>query len=153
MKKILISSLFSLGILSAQINIKKPETVFDLLIWTWQFGSNSEFESWTKKNHIYYSNIYSVTNGDTSISEKCRIYKEHGKYYFEQKIVISDLSVVSKYKLTALDQKLMVFENRVLEFPQKIGYEWLTDGLLSVVQEGMIQGKLEFFDFSYKKVQ
>lgn len=153
MKKILIILLFSLSFLSAQINIKKPEIVFDLLIGTWQFGSNLEFESWTKKNHIYYANVYSITNGDTTISEKYRIFKEKGKYYFEQKIVISNLSVSSKYKLTALDEKLMVFENRALEFPQKIGYEWLADGLLSVVQEGMIQGKLEFFDFSYKRIE
>lgn len=149
----LVILLFSQSLLFAQINIKKPETVFDLLLGTWQFGSNPEFESWIKKGHTYYANVFSITNGDTTTSEICRVFKERGKYYFEQKIVINGLAVVSKYKLTALDERLMVFENRELVFPQKIGYEWLPDGLLSVVQEGLIQGKLEFFDFSYKKVQ
>jgi hypothetical protein len=153
MKRILLLLFLSPFLLNAQIVVKKPEVVFDQLIGTWQFGTNMEFESWTKTKHIYQATIYSVVNGDTTVSEKCRILKQKGSYYLEQQVVLNKISSVAKYKLTALDQKLMVFENRTLVFPQKIGYEWLPNGLLSVVQEGTIQGKLEFIDFSYKKVE
>jgi hypothetical protein len=47
----------------------------------------------------------------------------------------------------------MVFENKELIFPQKIGYEWLSTSLLAVVQEGKIKDKIEFFEFSYTKVK
>lgn len=139
--------------LSAQITVKNPELVFDQLIGTWQFGSNMEYESWIKKGHIYYANIFSITNGDTTISEKCRIFKDHGKYYYEQQVVLKNISNSIQYGLTSLDEKRMVFENKAQEFPQKIGYEWLANNMLAVVQEGTVKGKLEFFDFTYKKVE
>jgi len=145
--------IFTPVILSAQVNVKKPELVFDQLLGTWQFGTNPEFETWTKSKNTYYGKIFSVTNGDTTISEECRIYKLKGKYYFEQKVVISTISNVSTYQLMALDQKLMEFENKNLSFPQKIGYEWIPNDLLVVVQEGLVQGKTEFLKFSYKKVK
>lgn len=153
MKKIVILIFSSFIILSAQITVKKPELVFDQLIGTWQFGSNMEYESWTKNNHIYYANVFSITNGDTTISEKLRIYKDHGKYYFERRVVLQNISTSSRYMLTGLEEKIMVFENKEQEFPQKIGYEWLANNLLAIVQEGIVQGKLEFIDFSYKKIE
>ena len=153
MKKIVLITFCSSIILSAQIRVKKPELVFDQLIGTWQFDSKMEYESWTKKDHIYYANVYSISNGDTTISEKLRIYKEQGSYFFEQRVVLQGISNNSKYRLTNLEEKLMIFENNELEFPQKIGYEWLQNNLLAIVQEGMVQGKLEFIDFSYKKVE
>jgi hypothetical protein len=153
MKRILFLLALTPLLISAQITIKKPEVVFDQLIGTWQFGNNPEFETWTKSKSTYYGKIFSVTNGDTTTSEQCRIYKLKGKYYFEQNVVISTISSVSTYQLIALDQKLMEFENKNLSFPQKIGYEWIANELLVVVQEGLVQGKTEFLKFSYKKVR
>lgn len=153
MKRILLLLLLSPVYISAQITIKKPELVFDQLLGTWQFGTNSEFETWSKSKNGYYGKIYSITNSDTTTSEECRIYKSKGKYYFEQKVVISNISNMSTYQLIALDQNLMEFENQELTFPQKIGYEWLSKNLLVVVQEGLVQGKIEFLKFSYNKVK
>lgn len=145
--------LLSPAILSAQISIKKPETVFDQLLGTWQFGTNPEFETWTKSKNEYHGKVYSVINGDTTTSEECRIYKLKGKYYFEQKVVLGKISSNSTYSLVAMDQKFMEFENKELVFPQKIGYEWLPNDILAVVQEGLVQGKTEFLNFSYNKLK
>jgi len=153
MKRFLLLLILSPVILCAQISVKKPEAVFDQLLGTWQFGANPEFESWTKSKHVYYGKIYSVANGDTTTSEECRIYKSKGKYYFEQKVVISNISNASTYQLIALDQKFMEFENKNLTFPQKIGYEWIPNNLLVVVQEGLVQGKIEFLEFSYNQIK
>lgn len=153
MKRILVILIFTPVFLSAQISVKKPELVFDQLLGTWQFGSNMEFEEWNKVGHTYYAKVYSITNGDTTISENCRIYKQRGKYYYEQVVVLNKISNASVYKLIALDLKFMEFENRALTFPQKIGYEWVPNGELAVIQEGLVGGKLEFVDFSYKKVK
>jgi hypothetical protein len=153
MKRILFLVLFSPIILSAQISEKKPEVVFDQLLGTWQFGSNSEYESWTKDKHVYYGTVFSVTNGDTTISEKCRIYKSKGKYYFEQKVVLSSILSTSVYTLEKLDQKVMEFQNMTLTFPQKIGYEWLPENKLAVVQEGLVAGRTESLKFSYSKIK
>lgn len=153
MRTLSLLLMFFPAMLMAQSNFKKPEIVFDQLIGTWQFGSNLEFETWNKVDKVYYALVYSLENGDTTVSEKLRIFKEKGKYYLEQTLVLNKISNTSKYKLRDLEQKLMVFENKELSFPQKIGYEWLSGSILVVVQEGMVQGKLEFFEFSYNKVR
>ena len=145
--------LFSPAILVSQVKVKKPEVVFDQLIGTWQFGNKLEFETWNKVDHVYYALVYSLEKGDTTVSEKFRIYKEKGKYYLEQRVVLNNISSLSKYKLVDLEHNLMVFENKELIFPQKIGYEWLSTSLLAVVQEGKIKDKIEFFEFSYTKVK
>jgi hypothetical protein len=153
MKKLCLLLAFVPVLLSAQISVKKPEQVFDQLIGVWQFGTNQEFESWTKQKHTYYATVYSVSGKDTTISEKCKIYKHKGIYYFQQDVVLTDLKSTSTYTLVALDEHFMEFENRALVFPQKIGYEWMPDQKLAVVQEGLVQGKLEFIDFSYTKLR
>jgi hypothetical protein len=153
MKKICFLLVFAPLLLSAQISVKKPEHVFDQLLGTWQFGTNQEFESWTKVKHTYYATVYSVSGKDTTVSEKCTIFKRKGIYYFQQDIVLTDLLNTATYTLIALDEHLMEFENRNHVFPQKIGYEWMPDQKLAVVQEGLVNGKLEFIDFSYTKVK
>ncbi len=153
MKKLILLFFTSTLLLSAQITVKKPETVFDKLLGTWQFGANAEYESWTKVNHVYYANVFSVTNGDTTLSEKCKIYKKGGKYYFEQEVVLKNISTIFKFKLIDLDQELMVFENKKQEFPQKVAYEIVLADELAVVQEGIIEGKTQFVNIAYKKVK
>ena len=134
-----------------QVNVKTPSEVFDLLVNNWQYNTNPEFERWTKTGKEYRSTIYSVMNGDTTISEACRIFKEKNTWYFEQKIMLSTGFEPVRYELTAMESRMMRFENKTVVFPQAITYEFLENNYLRVSQSGLVRDKTETLQFLYRK--
>ncbi len=153
MKKYFLLFFFFSVQLQAQVSLKKPEGAFDLLVGTWQYSTNPEFESWSKKGNIYLADVYSTAKGDTTISEKIKVFKEKNKYYYELQVVLQKNLPTTRYELIKAENRLFTFENKKQVFPQTITYEFLENNALRVSQGGTISGQYKSIAFVYRKLK
>jgi hypothetical protein len=153
MKKIVFLVLFLFGWLYSQGPVKEPENVFDLLIHTWQYQSNPEYETWTKSETGYQGKVYSVMGADTTWSESCKIFKQKKNYFLEVDLLFGGITTPTLYKLDRLTSRSMLFKSDQSVFPQSIEYEWLENNYLRVTQTGLVDGKERSLKFLYTKFQ
>lgn len=89
-----------------------------------------------------------VANGKTVEYEYMRIHQEaDGLYFTAQPFGRPPTS----FKLQSLNNKTAIFENPASDFPRRVIYELKAKTVLKARIEGIIEGKAESMDFSFKR--
>lgn len=147
MKTIIVLLIFTLN-LSAQ-----DEFVLKLFSGKWKMISdNTEyFEEWKLLNENELSGVsFSIEEGDIILSERLFLKKFDDTWAY---IALPTNQNITLFALTNFSDKKFVFENKEHDFPQKIIYEFHTDGMLTATIEGTVNGEIKRREFNYVIVE
>lgn len=154
MKKYLF--LFALGIaiqLSAYAQSKSIKQ-FSFMLGTWdkQTEKGKLSETWVSKKDSLLGKSYKHNlKGDSSLMETVVIKKINGAFYFCVTGAQEDKTKMVKFKLISFEEKLLIFENKAHDFPQRIVYENKGKNELYAYIMGTINGSEAKTDFNYKR--
>ena len=90
-----------------------------------------------------------MKNGKTVFSEFMRIEKQGAALTYTPRIGTKQGAVV--FKMTKLTEDEVIFENSTHDFPQRILYRKVADGLAARI-DGKVNGKDRAEDFPYRRV-
>ncbi|MBK7028749.1 MAG: hypothetical protein IPH45_05895 [Bacteroidales bacterium] len=114
-----------------------------------QADSNSfYYEIWDiTDEHTFKGQGYMVLKNDTVFSEKLEIRESGGEIYYIPTLIDQNSGQPVMFRLTSLNDSLMIFENPAHDFPQRIVYTHPTDDSLHAWIEGIDKGKARKEDF------
>lgn len=98
-------------------------------------------EIWTQKNDSTYAGeTYFVMGKDTVFSEKISLEQRGNEINYITVIANQNQGKPTAFKLMKAGKKSVVFENPTHDYPQKITYTKITDGILAEIS-GKQNGK------------
>lgn len=114
---------FSLNACAQKINSSNPVSKMGWIVGTWQgtYNGGPFYESWKKKNDSVLVNFtIEVSKGDTVI-------KEHGVMMYGSKGMVY-IGGSAQWKLTDVNDTLIVLSNDTLKFANKITWSYSKNG-------------------------
>lgn len=137
-----------LVLLSCNSPVKKhivTDYDFNWLCTNWVNHSDTSalfFENWTKINNENYQGVsYIIANKDTVFFESIRLVNTDSGTFYNVTVKNQNEGETVSFKLISHDNHSFVFENKLHDFPQKIGYELTSKDTLKAWIEGSVGGK------------
>lgn len=103
--------------------------------WAQPTDNGTLSETWKKINDTLLTGIGClVFEKDTLFSERLRIYKNKGFWYYSAQVTDQNEGETIVFKLTSHENSAWVFENKAHDFPQNIHYQIINpDSLIATV--------------------
>jgi hypothetical protein len=98
-------------------------------------------------DHSFKGYGYMVLKNDTIFSERLEIKESGGEIYYIPTLTDQNSGQPVMFRLTKLNDSLMIFENPDHDFPQRIVYTHFSEDSLHAWIEGMDKGKERREDF------
>ena len=151
-----------LGIFCAVVSLQAQSLAdfhTDIFLGNWKMQTPKGVltEEWTKAGpEIMIGKSYRIQNGDTTVLEIVQLKVLNNKLVYAP--VVSGQNegneVLFTYSMALSDSaaRRFVFENLEHDYPQRIIYYWKDAESLLARVEGIVDGKLKFSEYDYKKV-
>jgi len=159
MKKLIwiIGFCFIGNILMAQPlpNDQNWSTINKLFIYitgTWQLDDSNDYEEWLEGTEEFYGRSFSVTQNDTLVSEKLRLYKRSGTVFYQAIVTSQNEGKPVDFRLISCRGGKAIFQNPDHDFPQQISYKLVSGNKLNVTISGNQNGSLKSVDFSFSRL-
>ena len=123
--------------------------------WQMRTAKGITGETWKKINNSYLqSQGFKINlNGDTSLLEKVKLVKNKDGIYYVSQVPNENKGEEVPFKLTENTNNRFIFINPKHDFPQRIGYEFVTIDSLHAWIDGQYNDKFIKQDFYYKRVK
>lgn len=133
----------------------QQKLVFEKMIGTWQNSDGKNFERWTRdSNGGYQAAGFSLKGGDTSWNEQASIYKEAGKWIFENTVKGQNEGRAIKFTSSFINENSVQFSNPAHDFPTDINYTVADSNTLGAFIVGPNrQGGTDTIPFHFKRVK
>jgi hypothetical protein len=134
----------------------KGEFNLDALTGKWVVESDHtlQFEQWRKADSETYSGMgYVMEGGDTTFFESLEILKVDGVWTYFAKVIGSNHDEAIPFALSKQSNERIEFRNENHDFPQKIGYEMVSENELQAYIEGPRDGQTIRILFNYRRDQ
>ncbi len=120
--------------------------------WVSTNGESTSYEHWTKQDeNIFIGGSETIKNGDTVFNEKLRIEKIGDSIFYIADVKHNPAPVY--FKMTALKDDEVVFENPEHDFPQKIIYRQIEGNLHASIEGPGSNGNWKKIDFVMNKMR
>ena len=97
--------------------------VFDKLVGVWRSEDGKSFEQWTKNaDGSFHSRVFSINGTDSTFNEEANIYKENGKWIFENSVKGQNDDKAVKFTSSIITDNSVQFSNPNHDFPTDINY-------------------------------
>ncbi|MFA6276522.1 MAG: DUF6265 family protein [Pedobacter sp.] len=154
MKKYLVFLAIGLSFQISAVAQNKSIKQFSFMLGTWdkktEKGKLSETWVRTKDGLLGKSYKHSL-KGDSILMETVVIKKIDNDFYFCVTGAQEDKTKMVKFKLISFEDKLLMFENKTHDFPQRIVYENKGRDNLFAWIWGVSNGKEGKLEFNYKR--
>ncbi len=158
MKKILSIAVACLLLQACGSNTKNEQSKLDSFKWIlgfWEMSTpeGTVTESWIKTSDSTYSGIgkYVDSSGQVLSSEEIQIVLRDGNLLYIPVVSNQNNGEPVVFNEVSFSDTLIVFENKMHDFPQRITYhKQLGDALLAFI-EGEINGETQRIDYPYTK--
>ena len=145
----------ALSAVSVSVAAQQTRVSFDYLAWIagcWegQMGSGKTQEQWMKPDGDSMLGMSrTIVNGKTPFFEFLQIRRDGEDLLY---VARPQGKEPTSFKLVKLNDGEAIFENATHDFPQRIVYRKLIDGLLAVI-EGEDKGKAKRVEFPMRRVR
>lgn len=111
---------------------------FEWLLGTWKRTNEKQgiqtFEYWKKIDKDHYKGLgFTMKRSDTIWQESLNLVKKKGFWNF--KVKLQNASEETVFKVTSIEQKGFVCENKQNEFPKKIAYKRSGNNLIALISD------------------
>lgn len=130
------------------------QTLFDKFTGTWQNTNGKSFERWTRNSDGTYRAVgFSLKAGDTSWNEQASIYKENGRWVFENTVKNQNEGKAIKFVASSISEDQVQFSNPAHDFPTDINYKLTGANTLDAFIVGPNNsGGKDTIPFHFKKI-
>ncbi len=117
---------------------------YDWLEGTWQKEGTSNYEIWSKVNsHSFQGMGLKKVNEDVQTTEYLRLYKLDGKWRYAATVPSQNNGETIEFVQTKEMDRILSFENKAHDFPQKIKYQLKDDSTIKVDLSGADRKAIE----------
>lgn len=141
-----------LALISSSITAQ-DDSIIKLFPGKWKMISDKieYFEEWEITDESELTGIgFSIEEGDTVLSERLFLKKFDDTWAY---VALPSNQNITLFALSEFSDNYFIFENKEHDYPQKIIYEFASDGILKAATEGIIDGELMRREFSFKPIQ
>jgi hypothetical protein len=127
---------------------------FNFMLGTWdkKIDKGKVSETWiSKKDSLLGKSYKHNLKGDSTLMETVVIKKIGGYFYYCVTGAQDDKSKMVKFKLISFEDKLLMFENKTHDFPQRIVYENREKDNLFAWIWGVTKGRDTTVEYSYQR--
>lgn len=145
----------TLMLCSCKPHIPQDDFDFARLVGRWSsvHSEASQIEEWAAVSDSAYAGLgYVLEAGDTTFFESLEIRKESGVWTYYAKVNQMNGGEIIPFRLSKQTPERVEFSNLSHDFPQKIGYEFISKDALQAYIEGPRDGQTIriIFDFNRK---
>ncbi|MDZ7626373.1 MAG: DUF6265 family protein [Ignavibacteriaceae bacterium] len=129
--------------------LAQDDSITELFPGKWQMDTDKSefFEEWELVNETeLIGKSYRMKEGVKMISENIYLKKFADQWAY---VAIPKSQTITLFALTEYSNNKFIFENKEHDFPQRIIYEFSSDGKLLAVVEGEVEGKIRREEFSF----
>ena len=133
--------------------LAQDDLITKLFPGTWKMISDKieYYEEWRLINGSELIGIgFSIEEGDTVLSEELYLKKFSEQWAY---VALPVSQTITLFALSEYSENKFIFENKEHDYPQKIIYEFTTDGKLNAATEGIIEGELMRRDFNFIRIE
>jgi hypothetical protein len=134
------------------INYAQDESILKLFPGKWKMDSEKTeyYEEWELINENEIVGIgFSIEEGDSVLSEQLYLKKFADVWAY---VAIPANQKITLFALKEYSENNFIFENEEHNYPQRIIYEFISDGKLKAVIEGLLDGELMRREFNFKRI-
>jgi hemerythrin len=128
---------------------QKSLQAFQVFEGSWQLENSHTFEIWHKHKNYLSGRVIKITNRDTLLVEKLRIFSENQELFYEATVPSQNNGQAVRFKLSKYNAGHFTFENKGHDFPQKIEYHFTNHQKLVAT----ISGNNKKVEFNYTKTK
>ncbi len=154
--KTTFSMVYLLMFCSCSITQTKSIKMTEWLIGTWEQKTlkGSVYETWQKTDKNSLSGkSYVITGKDTIIFETIRLVNANGHLSYIPAVRDQNEGVAVHFQGKTISERLLVFENKMHDFPQVISYAKITGDSLKAEISGTRNGKYDRRHFLMKRIK
>ncbi len=123
---------------------------------TWQMKTKKGFicERWVAKGTTELSGTgFSIVGKDTTIQERVKLVSTSAGVFYIPTVTNQNNGNEVRFKLTSSTNSEYVFVNAGHDFPQRVGYKFISRDSLHAWIDGTVNGKFVKQDFNYRRVK
>ena len=122
--------------------------------WQQQTEDGILLEHWERMNDSTYNgSSYMLIGKDTSSAESMVFMERGDTVTYIPTVRDQNNNQAVKFTLTKSGDSLLIFENPLHDFPQKISYELLSEDSILAEVSGKMEGKVKTISFPYVRVK